>query len=231
MSTKQIGVFPDRENKLEFLTKPIRKMFSIMDRYADAHIEDGCFDHAYHYNERATLSMFAGAIWRSSKSNLVLEEFGTAKKWSGGEYKGRRDIWFRVAGRICYGEAKQSWIRFPRQNVLPEPFFEILRDETDAANDAVAESSGEGCPEIGLGILFITPFVHTHQVSCARRNLQLLHNSINEALGPWTEREHMHVLWGRYVRPELLEESGSYEWSNGKSGTCPSLDVLICTRA
>jgi hypothetical protein len=55
-------------------------------------------------NERATLSIFAGAIWRSGE--LVIEEFATEKIKRTQLKAGRCDIIFRVGRKVFLGEAK-----------------------------------------------------------------------------------------------------------------------------
>lgn len=64
------------------------------------------------YNERASLSLFAGAVWRSR--GWVFEEFSTKRRVAKGrsEYRsssGRCDIMFGIGKEQFIGEAKQCW--------------------------------------------------------------------------------------------------------------------------
>jgi len=225
-----IRFFPKNKNKLAFLSNPIDRMFAIMDRYVDDHKATRCLDLPYHYNERATLSILAGAIWRSDDNNLVLEEFRTDKKWTEGNYKGRQDIWFRASGQACYGEAKQEWIPLYRVRDDVNKLLSVLEQETEAGQQALPTVRVPERPDLGLGILFVTPYILKTNIATAQENLTSHHKALAEGLQEWCKQKGFHVLWARYVRAELLEESGCYEWSDGQTGSCPSLDTLICTR-
>jgi hypothetical protein len=205
-------------------------MFAIMDRYVDDQKARGGVDVPYHYNERATLGILAGAIWRNDESNLVLEEFRTEKKWTEGDYKGRQDIWFRVSGQACFGEAKQVWIPLYRVREDVSKLLAVLEQETNAVQQALPTALVPERPNIGLGILFVTPSILKANIATAQNNLTRHHEAIAEGLGRWCEQKGFHILWARYVRADLLQESGCYQWSDGQIGSCPSLDTLICTR-
>src|SRR5262249_37726814 len=90
--------YPKTSSSLVFLEPALRTMFSIMDDYLNRFNRPGEPDRPYFYNERATLSVFAGGIWRSDPKNLVLEEHIAQKQGPAGTYKGRFDIWFEAAG-------------------------------------------------------------------------------------------------------------------------------------
>jgi hypothetical protein len=63
-------------------------------------------DVPWRYNERATLSYFVGAIWRSG--GFALEEYSTqkAKSKSAGYFFGRGDLWFEIGAKEYDVEAK-----------------------------------------------------------------------------------------------------------------------------
>lgn len=73
----------------------------------------GTGDAPWWYNERASLSIFAGAIWRSG--GYVIEEHATDKAIRRGAVgrprhsRGRGDIYFRFSRKHYIGEAKQLW--------------------------------------------------------------------------------------------------------------------------
>jgi hypothetical protein len=225
----RITFYPRKKNKLGFLAGHVQTMFSIMDRYVDYHKASGCIDLPYHFNERATLSILAGAIWRGDENSLVLEEYRTDKRSTEGNYKGRRDVWFHVSGHTCYGEAKQLWIPLYRPRNDLNQLLAVLEQETNSAQQALPDVPNAERPEFGLGILFVTPSILKAHIAIAQVNLTKHHKALAEGLCLWCERKGYHVLWARYVRADLLQESGCYEWSNGQIGTCPSLDTLICT--
>lgn len=70
-------------------------------------------DAPWWYSERASLSVFAGAVWLCNGG--VLEEFGarkTERERSGKKirYTGRCDLWFRYEANEFMAEAKQRWL-------------------------------------------------------------------------------------------------------------------------
>jgi len=65
-------------------------------------------DSLYWYNERASISTLAGAVWKCSEFSL--EEYRTIKKYRKGSWSGRADLWFTWENREYYVEAKQIWI-------------------------------------------------------------------------------------------------------------------------
>jgi hypothetical protein len=226
-----IGLYPANNNKLTFLIPAIKMMFGIIDRYINDYSSPGKVDVPYHYNERATLSIFAGAIWLADPSNLVLEEFRTEKKWTESCYKGRQDLWFRASGVECYGEVKQLWIPFNRV-LIPQTgkILARLRKEADAAHQNLPAPSSPTSGAIAIGILFLVPYVLKRHIGRARDNFNKQKDDLQAVLNSWCEAEKAQVLWGQICRQELLEEQGCYAWSDGQMGSCPSLDVLICTR-
>jgi hypothetical protein len=226
---KTIRLYPECDNALSFLSGPMKEMFAIMDRYVDDHKSDGYVDMPYHYNERATLSILAGAIWRSDANNLVLEEFGTQKKWSEGEYRGRRDIWFRASGRRCFGEVKQEGPQLSRRRTNIAKLLNVLQIETQTVQQALSNVPAPERPEIGLGILFIAPWALQANIMNAEERLDKYHRALESGLELWCGQNELQVLWASYIRPDLLKETGCTEWRDGKKVSCPCLDTLICT--
>jgi hypothetical protein len=75
----------------------------VLDAYRKANDSQ---DVAYWYNERATLSTLAGALWLSG--GLVLEEYCTTRGSDGPDSgAGRTDLWCRLEGAEYTVEAKQ----------------------------------------------------------------------------------------------------------------------------
>lgn len=221
----EITLHPKSNNKLAFLVGSVQTMFNIIDGYIEYHRDLKSFDVPYHYNERATLSIFAGAIWRSHPDNYVLEEFCTDKSGTDLCYRGRQDIWFRMSGQSCCAEAKQLWIPLYRTRKTADRLFTVVRQELAAAETNLPKGSADR----PLGILFAVPYILETNISDARDHLQLHHDVLARELDPWCARERCHMLWGKYVCEELLEKDACYEWTDGHVGSCPSVDILICS--
>ena len=65
-------------------------------------------DTPWWYNERALVSLFAGAVWRCGGD--AFEEFSNEKRRSRKIGNGRIDLWFTVGKGEFNAEAKQSWL-------------------------------------------------------------------------------------------------------------------------
>ncbi|WP_295455929.1 hypothetical protein [uncultured Thiodictyon sp.] len=93
------------EEKLTWL-KPIILQWLRLNR---DYIEDcDCRDSLYWYNERANISAFAGATWRSG--GFALEEYNAIKGKEETKGKGRVDLYIQYAGHRAVFEAKQHWL-------------------------------------------------------------------------------------------------------------------------
>jgi hypothetical protein len=100
--------------------KPIYKEWiKILTEFAEQWKRDR--DVPWWYNERASLSLFAGAIWRAG--GHCLEEYSDQKraigrrtKRIGNFYIGRVDLFFTWHGIDFIAEAKQTWSGFTRGN-------------------------------------------------------------------------------------------------------------------
>lgn len=64
-------------------------------------------DAPWWYNERASLSQLAGAIWL--QRGWVFEEYSASKKHDTGHYPGRVDLMFECGDIKAVAEAKQIW--------------------------------------------------------------------------------------------------------------------------
>src|SRR4051812_1474895 len=64
-------------------------------------------DAPWWYNERALVSLFAGAIWRCKGD--AFEEFNEVKRGFKARPGGRIDLWFALRKKEFNAEAKQCW--------------------------------------------------------------------------------------------------------------------------
>lgn len=112
------------------------------------------------YNERAALSIFAGAVWKAGKNNCVLEEYSEDKrriskrgKIADKKYRGRGDCYFNVGKDDFIAEAK---ICFPGINTgnLPKVEDQVRKGIEKACKD-IKKSKPYG--QRRLAFLFVCP--------------------------------------------------------------------------
>jgi hypothetical protein len=153
--TISVEYYPSGARTLAFLEPSLRKMGDVVDRYID-HFQQMLpeAEIPYKYDERATLSQFAGGIWQAAEDNLVLEEYVCDKACPGGLYPGRGDIWFCAQGVPCYAEAKPAWPSIPVRPNHITCSLKLLRESCDSATSNSAQDRIEGFTRFPLGIVF-----------------------------------------------------------------------------
>jgi hypothetical protein len=115
-------------------------------------------DAPWWYNERASLSLFAGAVWRSG--GWVFEEFSTKRRVAKGRSKyksssGRCDIMFGIGKKQFIGEAKQCW------PVLGSSLQTPIKEVNSCLKTALAQVSQLSSDEAErVAIVFVTPRIH-----------------------------------------------------------------------
>ncbi len=217
--------YPSSSVLQEYLAEPVRQMFGIITRYLDFMIERKCyFDRPYIFNERATLSLFAGGIWLADpKENLVLEEFCEDKA----ETRGRCDIWFATANKTWYGEAKQpdsSWVsthEFSKNRAMTL-LKKTLKKEADTAASVRLEV------DYKIGLLFVVP--HGKRFDSLQEDLRHYHDTWDASLKKFCEVPDYEILWGHYLHPRLLKENACYKPRKEGWLYRPGVNVLICRR-
>jgi hypothetical protein len=124
--------------------KPLSAWFSLLDEYAGIYTNE---DAAYWYNERATLSSFVGALWRTGA--VALEEYRCSRHFGGQPVAGRADLWFLLDRREYVVEAKQSWPPRPRTLLARA---EVLFDSATAQLHADLDGGSSR-----VALLFVVP--------------------------------------------------------------------------
>lgn len=121
---------------------------------------DGDQDAPWWYNERASLSQFAGAIWR--ERGWVFEEYAASKKVEGevDRQKGRVDMMFEWGTIKIVAEAKQIW-----------PSLETRKGFVKHVNRCLeaARADAMRAPDVAgryrrLGLAFVVPVVPPRMV-------------------------------------------------------------------
>lgn len=111
------------------------------------------------YNERASISVLAGAAWKTG--GLAFEEYGADKRTGKkrcSTFAGRNDLYLKIKGEQFIAEAKYYWSGATRVNAATT---ENLRNKLLEACDDIRK-----CPPYGqrrLGILFAMPYIAKSQ--------------------------------------------------------------------
>jgi hypothetical protein len=228
--------YPAGSTRLAFLRGPLNVMFSIIDTYIEKFDRPGREDlpgqmeRPYFYNERATLSLFAGAVWRSNPANLVLEEFCDEKCSTGDPYKGRSDIWFEAGGQSCFAEAKQDWPSAPAfSHKQANDIVSLLRDEADAAYRNARSRLEDASIHHALGMVFVTPYILRKSKSSAASSISAFERTLGEHLRAFTRNERYDVFRGSHLRRDLLKACW-FEHMGSVPRNYPGVEVLICER-
>lgn len=143
-----------RENKLLSTLAPVIKQWKVLiEKYSDVNKSK---DALYWYNERATLSTFAGAVWLSG--GTVLEEFSATKINSRKKKSGRTDLWFKRRGKEYIVEAKQiSPSMDPRKTTVANELKKYLKEACNDAKNFVPPTRHK--KYIRIGVVFLTPYL------------------------------------------------------------------------
>ena len=110
--------------KIRCFERIFQEWIWVINKRADDWKEIG--DIPWWYTERATLSTFAGAVWRAG--GLCFEEYSDEKRTIGkrthrfgAPYSGRVDLYFSWAGYEFIAEAKDTWSGCSRIHADPIP--------------------------------------------------------------------------------------------------------------
>lgn len=186
----------------------LRSWTSIIKSFSDSNRYKG--DHLYWYNERASLSSFAGAFYsQKNKSNscFALEEYRETKGRGRGKWNGRVDMWFNLDNKDYVVEAKQNWISITNKLEIKRITKSISTSLREAKDDATKSAQvNDGISPIGIS--FIVPY-------CKKKE----HDGFNDETGKKIN-EIINVIENdidcfgcAYVFPEnglLTENMGGY---------------------
>ena len=143
-----------KKGSFPILVPVLEKWQELVEKTAKSWIKDG--DSPSWYNERASLSLLAGAIWLRNGS--VFEEFSTYRKMDtkrGVPYKrGRCDIEFKLKSQYFIAESKQCWpiLGQSKQNAVP-----MVKSHLEQAKKEVAQVWANGYHS--LAIVFAVPMI------------------------------------------------------------------------
>jgi hypothetical protein len=104
------------------------------------------------YNERASLSLFAAAIWKSG--GIALEEFSTLKGKKKKHWIGRGDLYAKLGRNEYMIEAKQQWSSLSARSVKTK--VKLVNSLFDARH-AAGHTKSYGAKRLGL--VFAIPYL------------------------------------------------------------------------
>ena len=178
---------------LPFLEKVLKKWLNVIETIAK---EWDWEDVPWGYTERALLSTFAAAIWKTG--GFAFEEYSTEKRSikkkggiKGNLYAGRCDLYFKIEKREFVVEAKHVWSSAGEKSantVLK------IREAINAASKAVKKIKSD--EEGRIAIVFAAPYIPTSQKAEIK---QLLKNWVKK-IEEISKVECLNVAWTLPIR-------------------------------
>jgi len=126
-----------------------KQWFLVIQKYCEARAWE---DVPWWYNERASLSLFAAAVWNSG--GIALEEYSTSKSHKKERWSGRGDLYVKIKRKQYVIEAKQVWS--PMGTRARRPNGKIEEALFDARH-AAGETKSWGAKRLGL--VFAVPYL------------------------------------------------------------------------
>jgi len=170
--------------------KPVLKKWQDLNTYLSS--EE---DVAWWYNERASLSVFAGALWKCG--GWAFEEFSIERRTQSTRRKaqGRCDIQFEFKGHGYIGEAKQTWFSLGKKR--PVSIKKVERDLSRAQHE-IRQIQVKANHQIAM--TFVVPEINISESANLSKHIeefvQELHKIKNAALA-WTFPQ-----FARNMRPD-----------------------------
>lgn len=138
--------------KIKTLRPIFQQWIKINEEYCDTYPSEDC---PYWYNERAAVSILAGAVWKSS--GLALEEFSSNKKYGRSGYLGRADLWF------SFGKKKsQDYLieaKYERLSLFSN-YYKLEKRIAKNIKSAIADAkNSQEDASLMLGVTFLVPYI------------------------------------------------------------------------
>jgi len=143
--------FKINDKKVDWLSPILKKWISINKEYIEQYESKDCL---HWYNERANISAFAGAVWKSG--GFALEEYSTKKGAGENIANGRVDLYFSNDTDQAIAEAKMAWLYFGKKTRLA--LKERIDRVTEKAKTDIINSLHANPYDLGLGISFISTY-------------------------------------------------------------------------
>ncbi len=117
-------------------------------------------DNLYWYNERATISSLAGAVWRCG--GFAQEEYSAIKGKGNKARTGRVDLYFHFNNTDVVCEAKQLFLYLPEYN--KKDLKQCIEASLAWAKKDLNETAlGAEYQDFGIALAFIVPYKHENE--------------------------------------------------------------------
>lgn len=155
-------------------------------------------DSPWWYNERATLSSFAAAVWAAN--GVALEEYATVKGKTRQAWTGRCDLYIGISSQQFACEAKQAWCPIGRRS--KKGFSNAKSGINDACDDARKLDKGEGRR---LGLCFAVPYLPP-------RDAKYIEHQLNDWLKAILNIDRSSIAWifPKSARRSITTENGYF---------------------
>ena len=172
------------DTKVEWVSPILKHWISINKEYVKQYDFKDCL---HWYNERANISAFAGAVWKSG--GFALEEYSTKKGTEENRANGRVDLYFSNDNDQAIVEAKMEWLYFGKRTRLD--FKEKIDRVVEKAKSDIINSLHANPYDLGLGLSFIcTYWKKGYDASADMQALRALMQSYNCAFYAIFENNH-----------------------------------------
>jgi hypothetical protein len=186
-----------KSRSLRMLRPVFDNWFQILKRYLDELDHEDC---QWWYNERATLSSLAAAIWKAD--GIALEEYCTKKGKKSETWTGRCDLYFKLGRHNFACEAKQIWCAIGRRATIGIGFKKI----NDAVNMACREARNLDKDEgRRLGICFAIPYLPPSD-----SDKQIVEQQVAKWLKAMTAVNYSLIAWSFPEKTRLLSGYKEY---------------------
>ncbi len=133
-------------------------------------------DAGWWYNERASLSVLAGAVWRQP-DGYAFEEYAAQKTAENKLFRGRADLWFQVNGTAYAAEAKQCW---PRVGPRATSHIDTCRTTMGEAVTDAKKISRLADGTVRVAMVFASPLLPTLAQASAKERIHIFRGRILE---------------------------------------------------
>lgn len=156
-------------------------------------------DCSWWYNERASLSSFAAAVWKAN--GIALEEYAIDKGKEHELWSGRCDLFIGLPSYQFACEAKQAWC--PIGRTAKNGIVNLKKGLTEACQDARKLPKEEGRR---LGICFAVPYLPPRDNEFIEEQLEHWLNSICNSVN----YDSIAWLFPREIRWNMKTANGIY---------------------